>query len=321
VSILLLERYQMAVIILIHGIAQEQREPDELEAEWIRALAKGVGKAGFHDLSEQIQRRDVSIAMAYYGDLFRRHGAQGAADDEAFEKALSTEMVDWVDRLGRSWLERAATRSSIEGVRRDAEKALERLQPVTGTAQGSGSVAREIVAALAHVRWFAKPSFAVIEWTVRRSLRQVSMYMGNIDGTRDTVLRRVAALSDPNTRVIIGHSLGSVAAYETARRLESKLPLLLTLGSPLGLETIVYERLVPQPPTYPPLVERWANVADLEDLIAADPNLAPRFSPTPVGRLESLLVRNTSPHAAVDYLATPEAGRLIWEILGASGRA
>src|SRR5262249_33970357 len=97
--------------------------------------------------------------------------------------------------------------------------------------------------------------------------------------------------------------------------------LLLTLGSPLGLETIVYERLVPQPPVYPPLVGRWAHVAALDDHLAADPNLAPKFSPTPVRRLESMLVRNTSPHAAVDYLATPEAGRPIGEILGVSGRA
>src|SRR5262245_51049226 len=132
----------MAEIVLIHGIAQEQREPSELEAEWIPTLAAGVERAAFQELGARIRRREVSIAMAYYGDLFRRHGAQGAADDEAFEQALSTEMVDWVDRLGRSWLERAATRSSIEGVRRDAEQALQRLPPVTGTAQGRGSVAR-----------------------------------------------------------------------------------------------------------------------------------------------------------------------------------
>jgi len=89
----------------------------------------------------------------------------------------------------------------------------------------------------------------------------------------------------------------------------------LTLGSPLGLETIVYERLVPQPPSYPRDVARWANIADLDDLIAADPNLAPRFVPPPAGRLESMLVRNTSPHAATDYLATPEVGRPVGETL------
>lgn len=311
---------EMAEIILIHGIAQEQREPSELAAEWIPALAAGVQKAGFQELEAKIRRREVSIAVAYYGDLFRQRAAQGAADDEAFEELLSVEMMEWVDRLGRVWLERGATRSSDEGVRRDAVQALGALQRGTGTAMGRRSIAREVVAALAHVRWFARPSFAVIERTVRRALRQVSLYMGNIGGTRDLALQRVGAMIDPSTRVVIGHSLGSVLAYEAAHRLAGRLALLLTLGSPLGLDTIVYERLVPQPPSYPPGVGRWVNLADLDDLIAADPSLASRFLPPPAGRLESMLVRNTSPHAATDYLATPEAGRPIGETFAAGGR-
>jgi len=305
----------MADIVLIHGIAQEQRLPSELEAEWIPALADGVQKAGFLDLAARIRRRDVSIAMAYYGDLFRRPGAQGGADGEAFEERLPADMVQWIDCLGRLWLVRAATRSSNEGVRRDAVQALEGIQRPKGTAQGSRSIVREVVAALVRVRWFARPSFAVIERTVQRALRQVSLYMGNIDGTREIALGRVGAMIDPGTRVLIGHSLGSVLAYEAAHQFPRSLALLLTLGSPLGLETIVYERLVPQPPSYPRDVARWANIADLDDLIAADPNLAPRFVPPPAGRLESMLVRNTSPHAATDYLATPEVGRPVGETL------
>jgi hypothetical protein len=311
----------MAEIVLIHGIAQEQREPSQLEAEWIPALAAGIKKAGFQELETKIRRREVSIAMAYYGDLFRRPGAQGAIDDAAFEELLSVEMLEWADRLGRIWLERGATRSSDEGVRRDAVEALRLLQqPETGTAMGPQSMVREVAAALARVRWFARPSFAVIERVVQRALRQVSLYMGNIAATRDMALQKVGAMIDPSTRAVIGHSLGSVVAYEAAHRIHRGLALLLTLGSPLGLDTIVYERLVPQPPSYPPGVKRWVNVADLDDLIAADPNLAPRFPPPPAGRLESMLVRNTSPHAATDYLATPEVGRPIGETFAAEGR-
>ena len=88
----------MAEIVLIHGIAQEQREPSQLEAEWIPALAAGIKKAGFQELETKIRRREVSIAMAYYGDLFRRPGAQGAIDDAAFEELLSVEMLEWADR-------------------------------------------------------------------------------------------------------------------------------------------------------------------------------------------------------------------------------
>jgi hypothetical protein len=56
------------------------------------------------------------------------------------------------------------------------------------------------------------------------------------------------------------------------------LPLLVTLGSPLGLDTIIYPRLRPQPPTFPVQVRRWVNVADTDDFIAGEPDLTDLFS-------------------------------------------
>ena len=76
---------------------------------------------------------------------------------------------------------------------------------------------------------------------------------------------------------MIGHSLGSVVAYESAHRLTRPLPLLVTLGSPLGLRTIVNDRLRP-PPSFPLQVARWLNVADREDVVAAEPDLRPLFA-------------------------------------------
>jgi pimeloyl-ACP methyl ester carboxylesterase len=54
--------------------------------------------------------------------------------------------------------------------------------------------------------------------------------------------RTVLDLTGPETKVVIGHSLGSVVAYEAAHYIHRSLPLLVTLGSPLGLHTIVYDR-------------------------------------------------------------------------------
>jgi hypothetical protein len=49
------------------------------------------------------------------------------------------------------------------------------------------------------------------------------------------------------------------------------MPLLVTLGSPLGMWTRIYDRIQPRPPDYPNAVHRWVNVADPNDLVAADP--------------------------------------------------
>jgi hypothetical protein len=137
---------------------------------------------------------------------------------------------------------------------------------------------------------------------LRTAIVQVSRYL--TDDTIRAVQDRVAALIGPETKVIIGHSLGSVVAFEAAHRLGQPLPLLLTPGSPLGLRNIVYHRVRPQPPSVPPLVRRWVNIADRDDLVAADLNLQRRFT-------------GAQPHDVKFYLTTPEAGRPILETLGA----
>jgi hypothetical protein len=100
------------------------------------------------------------------------------------------------------------------------------------------------------------------------------------------------------------------------------LPLLVTIGSPLGLDTIIYPRLRPQPPMFPPRVLRWVNVADRDDFIAAEPDLTRMFSGgmPPEAKFEgSYTVENgAEPHSAVFYLTKALTGRPIGATL--SGR-
>src|SRR2546429_3629897 len=117
---------------------------------------------------------------------------------------------------------------------------------------------------------------------------------------------------------MIGHSLGSVVAYEAAQGLEHPLPLFITMGSPLGLHTMIYEKLRPQPPPFPAQVSRWINVSDRDDLIAAEPDLAKMFSE---GRPEHAVLESTytvdngaDPHKADFYLTKKTVGRGIGEV-------
>ena len=61
----------MARIVLVHGIAQEQKSADTLEAEWLPSLAGGVRLAGDAALADTLWRdaRPGSARMAFYGDL------------------------------------------------------------------------------------------------------------------------------------------------------------------------------------------------------------------------------------------------------------
>ena len=126
------------------------------------------------------------------------------------------------------------------------------------------------------------------------ALIQVTRYLSD-ELIRALAQQRVLDLVEDDTRIIIGHSLGSVVAYECAHRLAQSLPLLVTLGSPLGLRTVVTDRLRP-PPSFPPKVGRWVNVADREDVVAAEPDLRPRLAAelSDPSRFEGVLVDSRS---------------------------
>jgi len=155
---------------------------------------------------------------------------------------------------------------------------------------------------------------AFAERFVVTALVQVTRYLSG-ELIRALAQQRVLNLVENDTRVIVGHSLGSVVAYESVHRLVQPLPLLLTLGSPLGLRTIVTDRLRPLP-SFPPKVGRWVNVADRDDIVAAEPDLRPLFaSGMPDSSwFEGAIVDNGSaPHSPVHYLGKIAVGRAVSE--------
>ena len=127
--------------------------------------------------------------------------------------------------------------------------------------------------------------------------------------------------------VVVAHSQGSMIAYDVLRQLSAKdyrVPLLLTVGSPLGLDEVqdvlrdwagVRGRL-----PIPACVERWVNVADRLDPVAADCHLANDFT----GRIgiedECDIGLNPdwrdNPHSGTGYLRTEQARRPVAEAVG-----
>jgi hypothetical protein len=297
----------MAVVVLVYGIAQEQLGADTLEAEWLPALAGGIRLAGFPDLADRIRNRPtpdgIECRMAFYGHLFLRPGQQGAGADD-----LTAEQETMAEALAFEWLKRAAQRGVYAEDQTTARRELRDLEaePVQERQGVLRRTARRILASVARLRWFAPFGMGFAERFVWKALSQVTRYLTDEEIRREAQ-RAVLSLLGPETRVLIGHSLGSVVAYEVAQRLERELPLLLTIGSPLGLDTIVYPRLRPQPPTFPPHVRRWVNVWDENDLVAAEAELGPRFPERPEGAV--LKEQKTVYGRTVDNGAEPHSGK------------
>ncbi|MEU7857929.1 hypothetical protein [Nonomuraea sp. NPDC049141] len=116
------------------------------------------------------------------------------------------------------------------------------------------------------------------------------------------------AIRKNSPRVVIAHSLGSVVAYETLwANPDLEVDLLLTLGSPLGMRNVVFERLLPAPINglgrRPTGVKRWVNIADKDDIAAIPANLRGSF--TGVDLEERVNLDWIDFHTAEKYLGCP----------------
>ncbi|GII93720.1 hypothetical protein [Sinosporangium siamense] len=112
---------------------------------------------------------------------------------------------------------------------------------------------------------------------------EVTAYLDGRPGARAACVQEVAeTIRREEARVVIAHSLGSVVTYEALwANPDIEVDLLITLGSPLGLRDVIFERLVPSPikdrGERPKGVGRWINIADKDDIAAIPPGLAGQF--------------------------------------------
>jgi len=111
---------------------------------------------------------------------------------------------------------------------------------------------------------------------VKRALAQVTRYFTN-ETIRSAALEAVLKLVDARHRVLIGHSLGSVVAYEATHLLKQPLPVLITLGSPLGYRQSFISGSAAAT-WLPASVQRWSTSRS-DDFIAAEPDLKELFVP------------------------------------------
>ena len=311
----------MAAIVLVHGIDNQSESADLIEDHWLPALAGGVRLAGRGDLADRLwpprSRPDaIESRAAYYGGLFRAPDRMGAGEDP---RDWTPEQAALAEALALEWLEHVAERAPAGSA--DAEQARRALdiarEPARAGAMGRGNVLRQVLKTLARVSWLANMGMYVAERLVLTSLAQVTRYLTD-DATRARAREAVLGLVGGDTRAILGHSLGSVVAYECAHLVTRPLPLLVTLGSPLGLRTLVADRLDP-PPSFPPRVSAWLNVANREDVVAAEPDLRPLFAPdVPApARFEGVWFAEPGkdPHRAATYLGRIAVGRAVIQAL------
>ncbi|MDT0269131.1 hypothetical protein RM844_22855 [Streptomyces sp. DSM 44915] len=284
----------MSRVVLVHGIAQQLRGGETLLADWYPALADGVGLAG-----GRVAREEVS--MAFYGDLFRAPGHRGLGVPEL----TAADVTDELERelLLAWWRAAAAAEPAVPG-------------PEARARARTPHLVRRALNALSGSAFFAGVSERLLVF----SARQVRRYFTE-PALRARIRDRLAAQLTAETRVVVAHSLGTVVAYEAlCAETRHRDLALVTLGSPLGIRNLVFDRLDPAPAdgraSWPGAVREWTNVADRGDAVALVAELAPRFGE----RVVDLGVHNgAKAHDVRPYLTARETGQAITDGLKQPG--
>lgn len=277
----------MAKIVGVHGINQEFRGSNTIHAQWLPALKDGLERVGAKLES------DDDFRCAFYGDLFRgRSKAVGIPNYDA-----SDIDSDWEEELLLQWWEEAA--KVEDGIKGPNDSLREKATP---------KIVQKALIALSDSQFFGN----IAEKIVIFYLKQVGGYLHDRD-LRNQIRERVVQALDSDTRVLVGHSLGSIVAYETlCQHPEWPVKVFVTLGSPLGIKRLIFDRLEPTPQNnlgrWPGSVEKWINIADGGDVVALEKELNPLFD----GSIEDKLVYNgATAHDASNYLTAAETGAAI----------
>jgi hypothetical protein len=299
-----------ATLVFVHGRSQQHHDPLTLKRAWLDALGKGLAARGL-----TLPISESAVRFPYYGDTLDQlvAGPPGRPVAEVVVRGLTGD--------GSDPQEQEFVAAALDEVRRaagvpDTE--------VRAAADGDPAVIdrglrpagwmHAVLKALdAHVPGAAGPVLALVT-------KDVYQYLSN-PGVRDAIdsgVRR--AFSTPGPTVVVAHSLGTVVAYSLLRREAGEagwdIPLLVTLGCPLGVSTI---RDALRPITRPP-VGAWLNAADPRDVVALWPVESPRFpvSPAPENRMD---VNNHTGnrHGIPGYLDDPVVAQRIHDALVATG--
>ncbi|MGA5417963.1 alpha/beta hydrolase [Streptomyces pseudogriseolus] len=309
-------------LVLVHGIGGA-RDAEKERDSWLAALASGARKAGHSREAAELARNSFAeTTFVYYGDLFTRPQAQGRTAQHA-----GVEESGALRQMLKCLIDAKLDTDPDKRERHVLEHA--RAELTAGQqAQGSGDVARRLVNACTTL--LALPGIRRAgQWASGRlmlgDLAQVTRYLARAEPDRDgrTLDERIrdrilAPLGDGRPAVVIAHSLGSVVALECLHHHSGSVPLLVTLGSPLGMRTVVRPRLRPQPPATPDCVRRWLNYWDRDDLIAPRPWLERDMLPSSTGCLpESARVDSDGiwVHTATKYLAQASVAGPVVEAL------
>ncbi|MFD7967298.1 trypsin-like serine peptidase [Streptomyces clavifer] len=280
-------------LVFLHGRRQQGLNPEVLRRGWTGGLNHGLTRAGIASIDPS------DVWFPYYGDRLNeavghREAISGAFDEVTAASAAEAFAAESTTGAYEQLVVEAAVRA---GMPQDGHMAHEGLEStLVGTVQRALS-------------WLAAKT-DVDALAIATIFRDVDMYLSDSEVRKD-VLDCVAETLPPGGElVLVTHSLGTVVGMDL---ITNRLPdgmhvsLLVTAGSPLGMDA-VYSRLLVPGPKRPEKVRQWVNAWCPTDAVAIGCPLENAW-----GKLIDLAVANARDraHHIEEYLAHPDVATAI----------
>lgn len=275
-------------VLMIHGIGQENSTKDELLQKWVESLhSSQPGLLG-----------GASVEMAYYGTTLA-DWANGKIKN-AVDMGGESTAVDFGDadelKFLSAVMEELASDQGIEEAQIEAAIDTARNDVVLM----DNFIARRLVGLLRVVEKIspAKGSLLV------RIIKQGYTYLSS-PGAAKAVDSIVLPLLQRSPQVLITHSLGTVIAFKLLREMEAKgtkvqIPLLITMGSPLGLDA--FKAKLGAPRRKPAFVSQWINFYDPSDFVALGKPLNEYNFASNIDNDDTVDNKTLNAHGIVGYL-------------------
>lgn len=290
----------MTTVLLIHGINNQGNSKENIEETWSDALRSGAAKAGL------TMPNKMKFIAAFYGDvLFEETKSWNKNKPALSPMSIESPDEDYAnDEVAALYLEFQQKYDIGDKQVSQELDAGDNFQAQKRMAKG---IHKSWLKAIARVLEKILPSKGKRVASVFLSQAAAYLYKPGLkEKIDDLVMTQIInGLPKDEKVVIISHSLGTIIAYDLMRRLrhQVKVKLLLTAGSPLGIE-IVKCRLGPPPLICLPNVDKWVNVSDNEDFVAFQTRLtSTTFGCDKIENIDRLDNGDEDAHDILRYLA------------------
>ncbi|MDX2549054.1 endopeptidase [Streptomyces sp. WI04-05B] len=279
-------------IVGVHGIKQGRTSQRELIKDWNKALNRGITALHGQDAVRTDPRLTPTLEIPHWSSLLAR-GADRLGPSDFFPDDSTALTAD----------EEAFIVEALDDLLTPQERALAaELDPTT---LGPPKLWPASVTRRAMVYDRRTPDSVVGKLVT--GLREVRFYLKHLNLASQVHDHVLKAFSDDTATVIIGHSLGSVIAYDLIRQKKIAAPgtavhTFVTCGSPLGIPAVRRAMNIPEPELLAmPAHIKWLNVYDPDDVVTGAAGLALGARNVTDVEVDN---GNIDPHAALAYLRT-----------------